>query len=174
MKENIFKGIKKVNIEDPLELLVEYKKQFYERFKNFLLLQVTSKLENNNKWWSFYCQSKNSEVSAEQKFVIRVCVIVPKLEYYRVPILKISYFRTKVYPCKLFNALRNRQRICKTPDKLKERIDDLFLSEDFKIVVGALLSQIDYYDDYDISHERGIIDNYSRYSLAWLMVNTIL
>ena len=142
MEENVFTGIDKAQIKLPLDILEEYKQQFTDAFGQSLVFQISSKLEDQEDEWAKLDPFKEMREPAEQKFVSRVYIVAPALKNYRMLIMKVSYLRSKVYPCELYNAFTEKAEEYDTPDTLKEAMAKLFLSEEFKNPIKMLLSQL--------------------------------
>lgn len=143
MGDNVFEGIQKASIKLPLEILKEYETQFEETFGQKLVFQIASKLEDDNEDWLKLDPFKSVREPAEQKHVSRVYIVAPSLKNYRMLIMKISYLRSKVYPCEMYNALTETNASYESSDTLDVAIKQLFLSEEFKKPMGVLLSQIE-------------------------------
>lgn len=142
MEENVFFGIEKAEIKLPLDILREYEKQFNEAFGSSLVFQIASKLEDDNEDWAKLDPFNGIREPSEQKYVTRAFIVAPSLKNYRMLVMKVSYLRSKVYPCELFNALSDKTEDYETPETLDKAMREIFLSEDFKKPVRMLLSQI--------------------------------
>ena len=142
MEDNVFSGINKAQIKLPLEILEEYKLQFTEAFGQSLLFQIANKLEDQEDQWAKLDPSKEMREPAEQKFVSRVYIVAPALKDYRMLVMKLSYLRSKVYPCELYNAFTEKAEEYDKPESLKNAMARLFLSDEFKNPITMLLSQL--------------------------------
>lgn len=142
MEENIFSGIKKEEIRLPLDILGEYKESFNQAFHNKLMFETNDTLESGQSEWAKLDMFNEVKEPEEKKFVTRVSIFAPELNNYRMLLLKVSYKRSKVYPCELYNALTDKSENCNDDTKFDESLKKIFLSEEFKKPVRMLLSQI--------------------------------
>lgn len=142
MEENVFSGIDKAQIKLPLEILEDYKQQFTEAFGQTLVFQVLSKLEDQEDEWAKLDPFKELREPAEQKYVSRVYIVAPALKNYRMLVMKVSYLRSTVYPCELYNAFTEKSDNFENPEALKEAMAKLFLSDEFKNPIKMLLTQL--------------------------------
>lgn len=142
MEENVFSGIDKAQIKLPLEILEDYKQQFTEAFGQTLVFQVLSKLEDQEDEWAKLDPFKELREPAEQKYVSRVYIVAPALKNYRMLVMKVSYLRSTVYPCELYNAFTEKSDNFENPEVLKEAMAKLFLSDEFKNPIKMLLTQL--------------------------------
>ena len=142
MEENIFAGISKEEIRLPLDILGGYANQFNTAFGKSLVFEVSKTLESSEDIWTKVELFEEIKEPAEKKFVVRAYVMVPNLGNYKMLVLKLSYLRSRVYPCELYNALTDKKLECKTPDALDTELKKIFVSEEFKKPIRILLSQI--------------------------------
>lgn len=142
MEENIFAGIGKEEMRLPLDILGDYANQFNNAFGKSLVFETLDTLENQEEDWAKIDLFEEIKEPAERKFVTRAYVLAPNLGKYKMLVLKLSYLRSKVYPCELYNALTDKKQDCKTAEELNTELRKLFVSEDFKKPIRVLLSQI--------------------------------
>lgn len=142
MEDNVFKGIEKEEIKLPLDILGEYEQQFTQAFGQKLNFQIINREEDEKDKWSKLEPFVVIQEPSEQKFVSRVYIVAPSLNNYRMLILKISYLRSKVYPCVFYDAFEEKSITCNKPDDLDIELKKLFLSEKFKKPIRMLLTQI--------------------------------
>lgn len=142
MEENIFAGIGKEAIRLPLDVLEGYANQFNSAFGKSLVFETLNVFENQEEDWAKIDLFEEIKEPAERKFVTRAYVLAPNLEMYKMLVLKLSYLRSKVYPCELYNALTDKKTECKTAEELDTEMKKIFVSEDFKKPIRILLSQI--------------------------------
>lgn len=143
MEDNIFKGIKKEMIKLPLDIIKDYADQFNTTFNESLIFEIKEKLEDDtDDWFKGDVFGQKADIG-EKKMVIRAYIVAPELESYRLLIMKISYYRSTVYPCELFNSITYTSESCDTSEELNARMKDIFVSEEFKKPIRILLSQID-------------------------------
>ena len=142
MEENIFSDIKKADIRLPLDILCSYVDQFNSTFGKALVFETKGSFEKEMENWAKVDLFEEIKEPAEPKSVTRAFVVAPSLNSYRMLVLKVSYLRSKVYPCEIYNALVDKKDICNTADELEGVMTRLFKSEDFKKPIRILLSQI--------------------------------
>lgn len=142
MEENIFAGIGKAEIRLPLDILGGYANQFNSVFGKSLVFETVNVLENQEEDWAKIDLFEEIKEPAERKFVTRAYVLAPNLGRYKMLVLKLSYLRSKVYPCELYNALADKKQDCSTAEELEVEMKKIFVSDDFKKPIRVLLSQI--------------------------------
>lgn len=142
MDENIFAGIKKEIIKLPLDILGEYAEQFNKAFEQSLVFETKQRLEDDMEAWTLADPLDNIGKVREKQVVTRAYVVAPELNGYRLLVLKISYYRSTLYPCKLYNSLKETNIDCGSPEQLDKSLKDIFTSEEFVKPIRILLSQI--------------------------------
>lgn len=142
MGNNIFLDIKKAEIRLPLDILGGYMSQFNKAFDKNLIFETKGTFEKEEDSWAKIDLFEQTKETEEPKSVTRAYVVAPNLNNYRMLVLKISYLRSKVYPCELYNALIDKKFTCETSEKLDEVMVELFKSPEFKNPISILLSQI--------------------------------
>ena len=143
MEKNVFDGIQKVQLKLHLEVLKECEKQFNTKFRKYFVFQIIVKEEDIISCSKIRSISDKMGVMPDQRQLIKVVVVAPKLGNFMLPILKITYTRTKLYPCKFYNALKNKTKRCRNSEKLDKRLNKLFASNSFRKPIKMLMAQME-------------------------------
>lgn len=142
MGENIFENIKKEEIVLPLQVLESYASSFNETFKGNLVFETKRKLEDSNDPWSGLGVSLANKEQEEKDMVVRVYIIAPGLNNYRLLVLKLVYKISQVNPCSIENIPENKTTECGDAEGVTKCLNEIFLAQSFQRPVKMLLSQL--------------------------------
>ena len=127
-------------IETPKDVLIEQANIFNKKFEGKLACEVREGYEDPDPWDSIVSTAKEKE----KRIVLKFYLSAPSLNKYKLLMLKVSYFATKIYPCDLENNMSELPKTekCNTVDEFKQKLKGVLGSNDVTEAISNLFSQI--------------------------------
>lgn len=127
-------------IETPKDILIEQANAFNNKFEGKLMCELKEGYQELDPWDSLV----TSPTEKEQKFLLKFYLSAPSLNKYKLLMLKVSYFATKIYPCELENNMAEVSTLdkCKNSDEFKENLKKILNSENVTDAISNLYVQL--------------------------------